>query len=617
MFINDFRLNIDPFGRFEKMVNKKELDLILPFQNREKEIRMIAEISLNNLKISQQPTIVMSTEKLTLLTAAQMWGSGKSWLGLHFPKVFGSEENRQLREELKKKYGEKNVNQLQNMIYLLVDFREWATYNNLDEYVKYSLLGSLLMLYPNDESYWERQSKSKTDCGQIVQFFSEKYKRLIFVHFDEVDLILNVKPEIDKNNQDMCTQRFYKFWDLIHRILMKGNLLYCSGRSPYLYYLGRGYYHTDKSSSPGNAYCILLDTLKEDNIEGILQVNPAIPDKSIRQQLAKMIYQVTSGVPRFVYYAIMWLKDNLDNNYKTIHLNEIPTDLFGDKFRNYTNTIKGAHSELNPIHTFNNEYKTIYLRMAAVSMLNIPVNPEANISLKNLGFLNLPDSIPFLEFVKIMNIYLGKNSSGDWTLIFPEIVLNQIASTIDSDELPSWVAASRKKYASAWNAGKLMESMVTDCLITILQRKFSFEKESKNLQDRFPFLHNSLFGEVPFFFPDEIQRSFFPKMVTKEEGEGGCKLIPKEEKEKKKERDQRLLELDHFFKRIKPQGYTPSNELRCNVADWHILIDRYVTPNTLYTSADMSSSADCMYFPSKFHILMFQVKARKDKLTLK
>lgn len=55
--------------------------------------------------------------------------------------------------------------------------------------------------------------------------------------------------------------------------MFTGGFVYCSGRSPYLYYLRKVFFKPHTRFSSGTfAKCILLNTLKEEHIENILKV---------------------------------------------------------------------------------------------------------------------------------------------------------------------------------------------------------------------------------------------------------------------------------------------------------------------------------------------------------
>jgi hypothetical protein len=123
----------------------------LPFQNREEEIKQIAEICLRNMrfaKIISAASYEASTYRLTQLCSAQMWGSGKSWLAGHFLEQFRSESYAEYRNTLKKEYSPELVQELENAKYVLVDFREYSALMkrsvNLREFVTLCVVTSLV-----------------------------------------------------------------------------------------------------------------------------------------------------------------------------------------------------------------------------------------------------------------------------------------------------------------------------------------------------------------------------------------------------------------------------------------------------------------------------------------
>jgi hypothetical protein len=64
------------------------------------------------------------------------------------------------------------------------------------------------------------------------------------------------------------------------------------------------------------------------------------------------------------------------------------------------------------------------------------------------------------------------------------------------------------------------------------------------------------------------------------------------------------------------EGYSLSIELCCHINDFDYLVKNHVLSYILYLSADKSSFPGISIFPSKSEILMFQIKARNDVLTL-
>ena len=99
----------------------------MPFQNREIEIETIARKCLENLKISGSRETERTQAKYTLFTTAQIWGSGKSWLGAHFLDQFKSPQYSLLRNKLEKEFGKDSVNTLLNTVYIIIDFRDFSS----------------------------------------------------------------------------------------------------------------------------------------------------------------------------------------------------------------------------------------------------------------------------------------------------------------------------------------------------------------------------------------------------------------------------------------------------------------------------------------------------------
>jgi hypothetical protein len=231
----------------------------LPFQNREAEIETIARTCLKNLKISTMHPNERSQKKTTLLTSAQMWGSGKSWLGNHFLEQFNSPQFATLRSKLAEEFGAEAVNTLASSVYVLVDLRDTSDMTlmrpgvTLGQFVLVSLVRTMISLFPEDRPFWESQPVSRWLSGAVMHWFSEKYHKTFFVHFDEVDLILSVPPEIKKDEVVgiEAAKRFYEFWTLTHPIILTGNFLYFTGRSVFLYAYGKGLYRSPEFTSPG------------------------------------------------------------------------------------------------------------------------------------------------------------------------------------------------------------------------------------------------------------------------------------------------------------------------------------------------------------------------------
>jgi hypothetical protein len=54
---------------------------------------------------------------------------------------------------------------------------------------------------------------------EVVEWFSKKYNTMLFIHFDEVDAVLDIHPKVELEHGDHAAKRCYEFWIAIHPIL--------------------------------------------------------------------------------------------------------------------------------------------------------------------------------------------------------------------------------------------------------------------------------------------------------------------------------------------------------------------------------------------------------------
>ena len=118
------------------------------------------------------------------------------------------------------------------------------------EFVTRCVVASLVSVYPDETDRWINEKLSVWDIKRIILEFSAKYKQRIYLHFDELDQLFNVEPRVG-NQQLESLERLYEFWTLIHGVIQDGNLVYCTGRTSYLYALGKHLYEDVVQRSPG------------------------------------------------------------------------------------------------------------------------------------------------------------------------------------------------------------------------------------------------------------------------------------------------------------------------------------------------------------------------------
>ena len=244
------------------------------FMNREEEIKEMTRICVQNMKNAQGISSDQSQNKMVLLTSAQMWGSGKSWLGNYFLLEL---QKTKYNQWLSMSFKGEDIQPILDAKYLLIDLREngpgqLLSSESMDIGLRKALLAELLHAFPQENpSEWVDEIVDEWPLSDLVKYFKDKYQKMLFIHFDETDLIREFPPKIPVTSDSAAVARYYDFWGLIDPITRStGCTCYCSGRSPILYLLGKSLFKSFKS--PSASLCLLLDTLKVEHIETYLQV---------------------------------------------------------------------------------------------------------------------------------------------------------------------------------------------------------------------------------------------------------------------------------------------------------------------------------------------------------
>jgi hypothetical protein len=224
---------------------------------------------------------------------------------------------------------------------------------------------------------------------------------------------------------------------------------------------------------------LLLDTLKQEHIEVILQEENKITDPEVKKYVAELLYKRTSGVPRFLAYAcVKYLKGRIGPSTKA---GDVPADLFGRKFIDFLHENKLAQRELNPSLGMREERKIFYGRLIALAALGVPLDLEATIQPTVWG-LHADSSgafkhIPLLDVMRLYNLYIEQGSDKQWRILFPEVVVDELALHEKSIEgLPFWVGFSRTRFYKAVEKGRLLEQIAANCMELSLLCSLGFEK---------------------------------------------------------------------------------------------------------------------------------------------
>ncbi len=242
---------------------------------------------------------------------------------------------------------------------------------------------------------------------------------------------------------------------------------------------------------------LLLDTLKIDNIDTIIEIRNGITDPEVRKAIAKIVYKRTSGVPRLVAYATEYLKKN---NVGPLTKKEDIT-FFGKEFLDYLRKEQKARHELNPTLKLPDERIPFYKRLIGLAAFRIPLDTEATVNPEEWG---LPadtrgqyQKIPLLDIIHLYNLYIEKGTDG-WRILFPEVVLDELAlkSEKTDNSLLFWVSLYKTFAKRVFDAapGPLLEEMAARCITLNLSYTLGVAKRDSTWAGRYSFLKGSLLG---------------------------------------------------------------------------------------------------------------------------
>jgi hypothetical protein len=130
-----------------------------------------------------------------------------------------------------------------------------------------------------------------------MNWFWKETQKYFFIHFDEVDRLIDYLLPVSDGLDLVTAGKFYAFWKMLREVMLTPTFIYCSGRTSFLYALGKGFYRdVGLHSGNGITKCLLLDTLKANHIESILRKSSVQCAADAQTQLALEIYDQTGGV---------------------------------------------------------------------------------------------------------------------------------------------------------------------------------------------------------------------------------------------------------------------------------------------------------------------------------
>lgn len=201
-------------------------------------------------------------------------------------------------------------------------------------------------------------------------------------------------------------QSYYDFWEDIYKLHQFG-FIYCAGRSPQLFFVGRQQVTT--RSSPGESSHFFFDRLLANNItnmvrsqieRGRIKLHQDVP----ATEIAQVVFKYTAGVPRLVTYALNYLAQ-ISAEKKQVHLQDVTGQDFFDKLFKYTNNSERGRAELNQWQSLNGAFKNLYLQLVIDAILAIPYTVEDLISVDALNI----KGVSLLQIIWAVGIFTAKS----------------------------------------------------------------------------------------------------------------------------------------------------------------------------------------------------------------
>jgi hypothetical protein len=276
-----------------------------PFVNREIEIEQVAQLLLRNIACARTNVEQRSQSRMTFITCAQMFGAGKTALGVNLlPQL---RKRPDLVEVLGAKNPEADIEYLMALQHVLVDLRTANTEDQARAILVRALIGVELgqLNYTVGEHPELRRALAlgSMTMSRIVRAFEREFKHCYLVHLDDMgpfatDSLEKMKLFLSEVSEIQDTRP------------NPTSCVFASSRSPLLYLLGSKMIQSpllDDWTSPSSAQCIVIDSLKAKHIEELLPPHSNIANA---QDVSRILFDRTAGVPRFVVGAVALLRQH-------------------------------------------------------------------------------------------------------------------------------------------------------------------------------------------------------------------------------------------------------------------------------------------------------------------
>ena len=353
--------------------------------------------------------------------------------------------------------------------------------------------------------------------------------------------------------------------------------LFCSGRSPTLYLLGKKALGYDQS--PEDAECILLDPLAVDHVTDIFSdFKVTDEDKFVRK-----VHQLTAGVPRFIAHAVDFFTGRTREEAQAKDYKEKRTSFLKGSEAAFVEYLQSnARAELNPLSNLSTQQAQFYVEMIRVAALRLPLCLDETI---NGNMWGMEGDVITLQVCSALPIYLQRCNESHYFVIIPPVVLHSVArcTTTQDARLPFWMSLhiSNPVQAQALSQGDVLEHMAAHILRLRLSKELN--QEGRSIKQMIQFLKESKIADAKFTLGAPCFRPF-PK-ITRGTSRGTS-----------------MQQLQKFFQDPKDAGFS------CVHPDDLGTVVNVLETGCLYIPFPKSSSADLIFKTDDGVVVEWQFK---------
>ena len=503
----------------------------LAFVDRKQEALSLCQNMLRNQK---QMLISNGCPKPILISAGQMFGSGKSMMGQYATKALKMYPD--VMELVRHFDDTKHSSQFNGIgllsaylqsIYIWIELDRFSPhpFSSLSEFLSFALYRSIMkvMIPKAPIRVTDFEKAHLSDPQEVIQYFQAEFQgSTFFLHWDEVGVV-----ELDKftflfgkeHNQDLKfrMERYYKFWLEIRQLLsMEGVYVFVTDKRPAFALIGHG--SIGSLISPTDHHHIVIGCLRPKDIVATFLASSTDRNTSLGSFVkvdipmldffGKEVHACTGGLPRLTQKTLEAL----------CNLQQEPLEL---KSRSQiTAAIERCYSIVRkyviPMHNrMDIELQTAYLVLMMVSLFkqSVPSDSELTIGCgEKFSILDVVEKLDIaIDYVHESEQAVSSTKSGESLIVFrfSKWVLRRVHEMGYIEDVRFGLLTRLLPMADLLDTGAPFEWILRVALVMSLGR-VTRTQGSCTWNDIFPFFGESLAGSVTFKIDYDQPLCFVP-----------------------------------------------------------------------------------------------------------